>query len=286
MNRILILGSTGFLGKSLRQKLSDEKLNVKYMVHKKQKNLQKNEFLGDILDKKSLLKIVKDNDVIVNLVGQYGDNLSNFFDINIKGGLNLIEIAKIKKNIRIIFASSINVYGDNCKYPSKETDIPNPVTSYGIGKFLTEQLYEKYSKLYGFDVTILRFSNLYGKDKKSGLIVNLIKSTIKKPVAFTHNGNQQRDFLYVDDAVNGIIQVIKKQPKKFQIFNISSQNKITPKKIAISIESISKNPVFYKLKNEKFDEKCIWADNTKSNKILGFAPKITFEIGLKNILKY
>jgi len=285
MTRIIVLGSTGFLGKSLRQKLSDEKLNVKYMIHKKKKNLQKNEFLGDILDKKSLLKIVKDNDVIVNLVGQYSENLSNFFDINIMGGLNLIEIAKIKKNIKIIFASSINVYGDNCKYPSKETDIPNPSTSYGIGKLLTEQLYEKYSKLYEIDVTILRFSNIYGKNKKSGLIVNLINSTIKNPTHFSHNGNQQRDFLFVDDAVNGIIQVIKKQPKKFHIFNISSQNKITPKKIAKYIKSILKIPVFYKLKNKQLDEKCIWADNSKSNKILGFVPKITFETGLKNINK-
>ena len=286
MNRIIILGSTGFLGKALRQKLSDEKLNVKYMVHKKQKNLQKNEFLGDILDKKSLLKIVKDDDIIVNLVGQYGENLSNFFDINIKGGLNLIEIAKIKKNIKIIFASSINVYGENCKSPSKETDVPNPKTSYGIGKYLTEQLYEKYSKLYGFDVTILRFSNLYGKHKKSGVISKLIKSNSKKPVYFTHNGNQQRDFLYVDDAVNGIIQVIKKQPRKFTIFNICSQNKITPKRIAKNIKSISKKPVFFKFTKKKFDEKCIWADNSKAHKFFGFLPKTNFENGLIKILEH
>jgi nucleoside-diphosphate-sugar epimerase len=284
MSRIVVLGSSGFLGRSLCQKLLENKTNAKFMIHKKKKNLQKNEFFGNILDKKSLIKVVRDNDIIVNLVGQYDDNLSKFYNININGGLNLIEIAKIKKNIKIIFASSINVYGENCKSPSKETDVPNPRTSYGIGKFLTEQLYEKYSKLYGFDMTILRFSNLYGKNKKSGLIVNLIDSTIKKPVYLSHNGNQQRDFLFVDDAVNGIIQVIKKQPKKFQIFNISSQNKITPKKIITYIESISKNPIFYELKNKKFDEKCIWADNTKSKKIIGFTPKITFETGLKNIL--
>ena len=68
MNRIIILGSTGFLGKSLCKKLSDKKLNIKCMVHKKQKNLQKNEFLGDVLDKKSLIKVVKDNDVIIGKI--------------------------------------------------------------------------------------------------------------------------------------------------------------------------------------------------------------------------
>jgi nucleoside-diphosphate-sugar epimerase len=285
MNRIIILGSTGFLGKSLHQKLPNEKLNVKYMIHKKQKNLQKNEFLGDVLDKKSLLKIVKDNDVIVNLVGQYSENLSNFFDINIKGALNLIEIAKIKKNIKIIFASSINVYGDNCKYPSKETDVPNPGTSYGIGKFLTEQLYEKYSKLYGFDMTILRFSNLYGKNKKSGLIVNLIDSTIKNPVYLSHNGNQQRDFLFVDDAVNGIIQVIKKQPKKFQIFNISSGDKISPIQIIKLIEKKSKKKIYFNLVKNIDDEKCIHADPSKAKKKLKFLPKTSILDGLSILVK-
>ena len=285
MNRIIILGSTGFLGKSLRQKLSDEKLNVKYMVHKKQKNLQKNEFLGDILDKKSLLKIVKDGDIIINLVGQYSENLFNFFDINIIGGLNLIEIAKIKKNIKIIFASSINVYGNNCKYPSKETDIPNPSTSYGIGKLLTEQLYEKYSKLYGLDVTILRFSNLYGKYKKSGIISKIISSSSDKSVCFTHNGNQQRDFLHVDDAVNGVILTIQKQPRQFHIFNISSQNKISLKNVAKYIKSISKKPIFYNLTKEKFDEKCIWADNTKAKIFLNFEPSADLYNGLNLIIK-
>ncbi len=285
MTRVIVLGSSGFLGKPLCQELMKNFFSTKFMIHKKQKNLQKNEFLGDILDKKSLLKIVKDNDVIVNLVGQYDDNLSKFFDTNIKAGLNLVEIAKIKKNIKIIFASSINVYGENCKSPSKETDIPNPMTTYGIGKFLTEQLYEKYSKLYGFDMTILRFSNLYGKNKKSGLIANLIKSSNKNPAYLTHNGNQYRDFLYVDDAVDGIIQVVKKQPKKFQIFNISSANKITAKKITRSVESISKNQIFYKYTNKKSDEKCIWADNSKSHKILGFYPRISLDGGLKKILK-
>ena len=283
MTRVIVLGSSGFLGKSLCQELMKKKFNTKFMIHRKKKNLQKNEFLGDILDKKSLLKIVKNNDIIVNLVGQCNENLSNFFDININGGLNLVEIAKVKKNIKIIFASSINVYGQNCKFPSKETDVPNPLTTYGIGKFLTEQLYEQYSKLYGFDITILRFSNLYGVNKKSGIIANLLKSKLKS-VKLTHNGNQQRDFLYVDDAVNGIIKIIEKQPKKFEIFNICSNKKYTPKKIAKVITSLSKEKISYKLTNEKFDEKCIWANNTKANKIIDFKPKIELKTGISLIL--
>jgi nucleoside-diphosphate-sugar epimerase len=286
MNRIIVLGSTGFLGKALRQELLEKNYNAKFLIHKKKKNLQKNEFLGDVLDKNSLLKILCDDDIVINLVGQYENNFFNFFDTNLQGAMNLVEIAHLKKNIKIIFASTINVYGKNCKCPSKETDEPKPLTDYGIIKFLTEQLYQKYSNLYGLDVTILRFSNLYGKHKKSGIISKIIKSTSDKPVYLIHNGNQQRDFLYIDDAVDGIIQTIKKQPKKFEIFNISSQNKITPKKIINHIESISKKPVFFKLTKDKFDEKCIWADNSKAHKFFGFLPKTIFENGIKKILQH
>jgi len=285
MNRIIILGSTGFLGKSLCKKLSDKKLNIKCMVHKKQKNLQKNEFLGDILDKKSLLKIVKDNDIIVNLVGQYSEDLPNFFDINIKGGLNLIEIAKIKKNIKIIFASSINVYGNNCKYPSKETDIPNPSTSYGIGKLLTEQLYEKYSKLYGLDVTILRFSNIYGVEKKSGIMTNILLSTKLNPVNLLHNGNQYRDFIYIDDAIVGLIQILKLKSKTFDIFNISSGEKISIKQIIKIIKKQSKKKIFFNLIKNIDDEKCIHANSLKAKKKLKFLPKTNIHEGLSILVK-
>jgi len=284
MNRIIILGSSGFLGKSLREKLSTTKFDVKFMIHKSKSKLKNNEFFGDILEQKTLLKNLRDNDIVVNLVGQHEKNFDNFFDSNLKGSLNLLEIAKLK-NIKIIFASSINVYGENCKFSSKETDMPNPMTSYGVVKYLTEQLYEKYSKVYGLDVTILRFSNVYGKNKKSGIITNILKSKSKNPVIFTHNGNQHRDFLFVNDAINGIIQVIKKRPKKFKIFNISSNNIVTPKKIVKLIESISKRKIYYKSTNQKYDEKCIWANNTKAIKILDFTPKIDLKNGLIQTLE-
>ena len=240
--------------------------------------------MGDILDKKSLLKIIQDDDIIINLVGQYENNHPKFFNNNLQGAMNLVEIAHLKKNLKIIFASTINVYGENCKFPSKETDIPNPMTSYGIVKYLTEQIYEKYSKIYKLNVTILRFSNLYGKEKKSGLIFNILSSNPKKPVYFSHSGNQYRDFLYVQDAVNGIIQTIKINPKFFDIFNISSGKKLSPKQITKMIETSSKRKIYYKLSKQNNDEKCIYANSVKAQNKLKFIPKTDFKKGLDIIL--
>ena len=279
MNRIIVLGSSGYLGKSIREKLSKTDHKVLYMVHKKNK-IQKNEFFGDVLNKQSLLKILKNNDLVLNLVGQYTNSSDNFFNTNLFGSYNLLEAAKIKKNIKIIFASSINVYGNSCNIPFKETNIPNPSTFYGTIKFLTEQLYQKYSEFYDLNVIILRFSNVYGKNKKCGIISNIIKSSKKMPVTFTHNGRQQRDFLYIDDAVDSIMKAISYPSKNFEIFNISSNSKITPKQISKIIENISKIKIHYKLSKNTPDEKCIWADNSKARIKLKFAPKISFKKGM------
>ena len=90
---------------------------------------------------------------------------------------------------------------------------------------------------------------------------------------------------------------IQKQPRQFHIFNISSQNKISLKNVAKYIKSISKKPIFYNLTKEKFDEKCIWADNTKAKIFLNFEPStdlynglnliiIPYKINKKDISKY
>lgn len=285
MARIIVLGSTGFVGKVLRQELIEKNYNAKFMIHKKTKNLQKNEFLGDILDKNSLLKILHDDDIVINLVGQSENNFLKFFNNNLQGAMNLVEIAHLKKNLKIIFASTINVYGENCKSPSKETDAPNPMTSYGIVKFLAEQIYEKYSKIHKLDVTILRFSNLYGKEKKLGLIPNMLSSNPKKPVYFPHSGNQYRDFLYIQDAVNGIIQTIKTNPKFFDIFNISSGKKLSQKQITKMIEISSKRKIYYKLSKQNNGEKCLYASSLKAQNMLKFIPKTNFKKGLDIILE-
>ena len=283
MNRIVVLGSNGFLGTALNENLSKTNLHVRYMIHTKNKKLKNNEFYGDILDQNILLKNLHDNDVVVNLVGQYDKNFSRFFDANLKGSFNLLETAKKKKNLKIIFASSINVYGENCKQNSKETDLPNPMTEYGIVKFLTEQLYEKYSKLFGLNVIILRFSNIYGKNKKTGLISNIVNSTPKKPALISNNGNQLRDFLHVDDAAKGIIRAIKTNSKNFDVFNIASGEQISPNHIIQLIQKQSKQKIYFKLYKQKLDERCISANPSKASRKLKFSPKIDLNNGLNLI---
>ena len=283
MSNIALLGCTGFVGSSLLKKTKNEKLRLKAMIHDNDAKVKIEKFKGDILSQGIFDKELKDGDTVINLIGQNTDNLSDLINLNITGGLNLLNSC-IKKNLnRIILTSSINVYGENNHASSKETDPLRPQTVYGVVKLLTEKMYESYSEVYGINVTILRLANLYGPDKKSGFIANLISSINKnkQPLTVYNNGKQLRDLLYVEDATDAIIQAIKIPMDGFNVFNISSGNRYMIKDLIKIIEKTSHKKLNVKLSKDIPDEKCIWADNSKAKRFLKFIPKSTIENGLK-----
>ena len=286
MKRIVIFGGSGFVGKSLLEKLLYKKYNVIALKNKSKIKNSIKTFEGNILDKNSFETKIKDNDVVVNLAGQFRENYSNFIDLNIKGGLNLLEACKKKKGVRIILISSVNVYGESNGKASKENQEIKPQNMYGIIKLLTENLYQTYSKNFGMEITILRLANLYGINKKNGLMLNMINAIKNnKIVTINHMGNQERDYLYIDDAIDGIIKAIQNPQKKFQIFNITSGNRIKTKKVIKIIEALYNKKIRKKVVKNAPDEKSIYADNSKARKILSFVPKTDLEDGIKQILE-
>tara|TARA_B100000953_G_scaffold299133_1_gene297942 strand:+ start:406 stop:1278 length:873 start_codon:yes stop_codon:yes gene_type:complete len=286
MTNIIVLGGSGFVGKSLLQKLESKKFKVKVMVNSSKIKNKFKKFHGDILDKKTFENQIKNGDIIINLVGQYNDNISNFIDLNIKGGLNLLESCKGKKNIKIILISSIDAYGENMHYASKEKDKSSPQNNYGLIKLLAEKMYENFANIHGLDVIVLRLSNLYGPNKKNGLILNILKAIKKNgTVSINHNGKQQRDYLFIEDAVDGIIKAIQCRLKKYNVINISSGKRYRSTEIIKLAQELSHKKLKFKLKKTAPDEKCVWANNFKAKKLLKFAPKISIKHGLNLTLK-
>jgi len=286
MTNIIVLGGSGFVGKSLLQKLESKKFKVKVMVNSSKIKNKFKKFHGDILDKKTFENQIKNGDIIINLVGQYNDHISNFIDLNIKGGLNLLESCKGKKNIKIILISSIDAYGENILYASKEKDKQSPQNNYGLIKLLAEKMYENFAKIHGLDVIVLRLSNLYGPNKKNGLISNILKAIKKNgTVSINHNGKQQRDYLFIEDAVDGIIKAIQCRLKKYNVINISSGKRYRSTEIIKLAQELSHKKLKFKLKKTAPDEKCVWANNFKAKKLLKFAPKISIKHGLNLTLK-
>ena len=285
MNKILLLGGTGFIGKVLLNKL-EQYHSTKIMIHSTNLQTTAQKFKGDILNKKSFFDEIRNDETIINLLGQLTANESDCIKSNILGGLNLLNSCIDKKIRQIILISSINVYGENLKRSSKETDPLNPVSNYGEIKMITEEMYRYFSEMYGINVTVLRLAGIYGPNGNSGFLTQIIKSIKNKniiPICY-NNGEQQRDMLYIDDAIDCILNTLNSEPRGFNIFNISSGNRYSMNELISMIERISKEKISVKYSSEIPDEKCIWADNSKAKKLLKFNPKIKIETGLKHMI--
>ncbi len=285
MANLVILGSSGFLGKCFLNQIVSEKFNVKAMIHNTDLDFVDEKFRGDILNQHNLEENISTDDIVINFVGQLESDFSKFLDLNIYGGFNLLNASLKKKPKKIILISSINVYGES-SVPSKEIDSLLPKTPYGLVKSITEKIYENFSRIHGLNITILRMANVYGPNKSNGIIFNLIKSTKNSefPVILFNNGTQFRDFLYVDDAINAIIQAIKIHQDGFNVFNISSAKRFSNLELVDAIENISGKKTHIKLNKSYSDETCIWADNSKAKKLLKFSPSFSLDDGLKILI--
>lgn len=282
MSRIILLGGSGFIGKSLLPMLQKEQFQILRLVRNKQLSTDIDIFSGDICTSRLLDKHIQDNDIIVNLIGQTENDSSKFIDNNIIGTLNLLNSCIKKKNIRIILISSIAVYGENSGNLSKESDEPKPQTTYGLVKLITEKIYYYYSQLYGINVTVLRLSTLYGPFKHTGYFSQLLQSikTGEQLIAY-NNGMQKRDMLFVDDAVKGIIQAIKNHVNGYIVYNISSGKQYVIKELIELIEYISNKKLDVLFNSQIPDERCLSADNSLAKTNLQFNPQTKLEDGLQ-----
>jgi UDP-glucose 4-epimerase len=284
MTKIIILGASGFLGTALLNKLQNNSFEVMALRHEHPIN-HKNSFKGDITIEGILDNYISDDDVVINLIGQYSSNYLDFLDQNLKGGYNLMKSVSKKKNVRLILISSIAVYGNSMDSPSKETDIPQPSSEYANIKLLTENLYKFYAKQNTIDTTILRLSNIYGPTQKSGIIFNCIKSFKDNiPLEISDSGTQLRDFIYIDDAVDGIISSIKYPLSGFNILNISTGIGTKILNVVENIEKIYNKKIQIKSIPTYSKEKSIWADPSYAKKKYNFKPNIKIIQGLRNIL--
>jgi UDP-glucose 4-epimerase len=282
MSRIILLGASGFIGSNLLLELKKQNYAIKAMVNKKKLSIVVPNFSGNILTPKSLDRVLKKDDIVINLIGQISKNHKNFVQTNILGSINLLDSCYRKQVKKIIFLSSINVYGENTKSSSLETDSLKPLTTYGHVKMLTEEIYKSYAKIYDLNIILLRLSNVYGPNKKMGFITNLINSLNNKKInnIAYNNGKQYRDLLFIDDVILGIMSCLKNSTNGFHIYNLCSGKCFSIKNIIKIIEKLSSKKVNVTFSNIIPDEKCIWGNNSKANQFLNFSPTVSLTDGL------
>lgn len=288
---VLVTGGLGFIGGHLVKQLKDLDHRVITVDLKNGAD-----YVLDI-SKDDLSVISEDIDVIYHLAAQpfgRGSEIDPIMDVdyNAKGTLKICQLAKFKKVSRLVYTSTMAVYGNN-EY-SSETDILDPLSNYAVSKLAGEYYVKKYSKESNFEYTILRLWNTYGPgqdiNNESKGIVSAFSIQVLRSNHIKVTGSLQRfrDIVYVDDVVNALLIFLSNQNRS-EIYNVSNGEKITVESLIDSIiEASEKNKSDFIIENigghEGDQHGCV--GNNKKLSDLGWYQKINLQSGLKNFLNY
>ncbi|MDC1200507.1 NAD-dependent epimerase/dehydratase family protein [Pelagibacteraceae bacterium] len=288
---ILITGGSGFIGKHLANRLSNN--NKVYIFDKKPfKNKHKNiKFIsGDIKNYNNLKKIKKIN-IIYHLAAQTSAEISEehpFKDIktNIFGTYNVCKFA-INNNVKeVIFTSSMAVYGGS-KHKISETNFCNPSSIYGMSKLFGEKLIRNLSKN-KINYKIFRLFNVYGpgqdlKNLKQGMVSIYLYQLLKNNKIVVKGSLERfRDFIYIDDLIDIMLM---KNIKYNNIFNVGSGKKTKVKNLLKLIEKVSKKKIkVIKSKGTPGDIHGNFADISKLKKNIKFKLNTSIERGLAKMI--
>jgi UDP-glucose 4-epimerase len=230
MEKILVTGSKGFIGKNLIKKL------CKSQIISDLNNFKR----IDLNDEKQVMNLDA-ADIVIHLAGKIPEKdfeQKKYFENNILITRNILKYCIKKKIKKIIYVSSY-VYGKPEYSPIDENHPINPHTIYSKSKYEGEKLCKFYSDNSDLNVTILRPFNIFGESMKKGFFISNLINSIKTGEKITIiNKDSKRDFLYIDDFVELIFE-IKNYDYKFEIFNIGTNRSYSFLEIIKKVEKIS-----------------------------------------------
>ena len=290
--RVLITGGGGFIGSNLAIKLMELGADVSIMDSKFPQSGYKLFNLSaiydkiyfdasDIRDKTSVVKNIKEKDIIFNLAAQVGDGPSEKnpqldYEINILGHKNVLEACRdFNPSVRVFFPGSRTQYGKIEGDPLiSEDHSMNPITPYAKNKVLGEKMYQEFYNSHGLETVMFRIANPYGPrapiNNPGYCITNwfIAKAMKDEEIPIYGDGNQLRDYIFIDDLVDAMVLIGVHKNAVGQIFNVGSGKGIMFKDMAQKIIDVSKS----KLSKLKFIE---WPQNAKDRETGDFIANIS-----------
>jgi UDP-glucuronate 4-epimerase len=308
---ILVTGGAGFIGSHLCEKLLSlgnrvttiDNFDAFYDRSIKEQNLKISlinpnfKFIElDIINMNSLLQLCNEQyDIIIHLAAKAGvrpsiENPLEYQTVNVGGTQNLLEFAKLKNIKDFVFASSSSVYGINPNFPWKENDyVLNPISPYASTKISGELLGHVYSHLFGIRFTALRFFTVYGPRQRPDLAIHLFTKKIMNeiPINIFGDGSTRRDYTYVDDIVEGIVNACQYNKSKFQVFNLGNSHTISLSNMIETIEkAIGKKAILNRMSEQAGDVPITFSDIEKSKRELHYQPQTEFEDGIAKFVNW
>jgi nucleoside-diphosphate-sugar epimerase len=319
--QILVTGSAGFIGwKVCESLLADghtvigvDNLNDAYDVRLKYWRLAQLEGKSgfefhrlDICDRPALAGLFSSQsairnpkfDAVINLAARAGvrqsvENPWVYYETNVTGTLNLLELCREHGVKKFVLASTSSLYGKDNSMPYREdADTNHSLSPYAASKKAAEVLCYTYHYLYGIDVTVLRYFTVYGPAGRPDMSLFRFVQWISegRPVIVYGDGQQSRDFTYVDDIARGTLaalfnpQSAIRNPKSYEVINLGSDRPVVLMEAIRLVEELvgKKANIEYKPRHPA-DVLATWADIGKAERLLGWRPQCTFRDGLARL---
>ena len=299
---ILLTGGAGFIGSHLADLLIQEGCHLRIvdnLVNGNMRNLIQHEgnnhyefVRGDITEPSTASLVVKDVDIVFHLACLgVRHSISNPFEnhkVNAEGTLTLLQEAFKSKIDKFIHCSSSEVYGPAFVVPMQETHPTFPCTIYGASKLAGEAYARSFYRTYGFKTVILRPFNTYGPrshyEGNAGEFIpkSIIRAINGNPILIFGNGNQTRDFTFVEDMAKAIVEAAKYDNMIGNTYNIGSNFEISIKNLAekILLLSGSKSGHIEYLSNRPGDVVRLYADPSAFSRLTKWEPNTNLEEGI------
>ncbi len=234
-------------------------------------------------------------DAIVHLAAKAGVRPSieeplPYQDVNVTGTQNLLEFARTECIRQFVFGSSSSVYGVNPRVPWRETDQALlPISPYASTKVSGELLGHVYAHLYGIRFIALRLFTVYGPRQRPDLAIHKFAKLILdgRPVPMFGDGETRRDYTYVDDVVAGIRSAIAYTASPYEIINLGNDRTVSLRAMVAALErALGRSAAIEHHPEQLGDVPQTWADISKAQALLGYAPGVDFDEGIRNFVEW
>ncbi len=313
VKNFLVTGGAGFIGSHLVDRLLStnvaqitvvDDFNDFYApeikrqnIHEQRKDPRYTLVAADIRDSRALEAVFNENrfDCIVHLAARAGVRPSLkepqlYSETNINGTLNLLELARHHGIRQFVFGSSSSVYGINAKVPFNEDDpIRQPISPYAATKAAGELLCHTYAHLYGLRCICLRFFTVYGPRQRPDLAIHKFAKLItqNKPIPVFGDGSTRRDYTYVDDIIDGVMEAIAYDRTDYEVFNLGESRTVELNElIALLEKELGSKATIDRQPSQPGDVPQTFADISKARALLGYNPQTQIEDGLHGFVKW
>ncbi|HEX4520311.1 MAG TPA: NAD-dependent epimerase/dehydratase family protein [Gaiellaceae bacterium] len=300
MTKVLVTGGAGFIGSNLAKALREAGDEVRVLDNFSTGSRANLDGLGveivegELRSYERVHNAVRGVEVVYHL-GALGSVPRSVQDpltssaVNIEGTLNVLLAARDEGVRRVVFSSSTSVYGTSAARPTREDSPLDPISPYGVAKLAAERYCSAFSRVYdAFETVVLRYFNVFGPrqspSSQYAAVVPLFITAIAegRPVTIHGDGEQSRDFTFVDNVVAATIAAAGAPGASGRAFNVAGGDPASVNRVADTIGAILGRPVEKDFTASRpGDIRDSWADLSAAREVLGYEPSISLEDGLR-----